>query len=445
MNQRDKIELIKNGKMKDSLLIICIPTMIGMIITALYYLVDSYFVSGLGHEQLAAISVVFPIFQIILGIGLIFGSGAGSFISRLLGQNDLDRANSTATMSILYGIITTFIFSITILVFLKPILIFIGATDSIIKYAQSYSKIVILSSYLTVFNITMNNLMTSEGRSNITMSIMAMGAILNIFLDPIFIYKFNLGINGAAYATAIAQAITTLLYIYRILSKKNLLKIGLRYIKKDLYILVEIFRIGIPIFLNRILTSVSVGLTNMAAKPYGDDAIAAMGIMLRVMSIGLYVVFGFTKGFIPVIGINYGSGENKRVKSAIKITKRWGFIFCALFGGIIMISARPIAILFAKDGPEFLIEIATKALVYNGLAFVFFSYQNIYSSAFLAMGKALEAGVLNLSRQGIFFIPLIIILPRLFGLKGLIITQPIADILTLNLTRYFVYKNRELI
>lgn len=445
MNQEKRIEFIEHGDLKKVLWTMGIPTMIGMIITALYNVVDAYFVSGLGQSQFAAVSVVFPIVQIMIGIGLTFGSGGGSYVSRLLGAGDHKRANHTASISMLYGLGITTIIILILLTFLTPVLTFVGATDTILSYANHYARIIILASLLTVFNVTMNNLVTAEGKPQKTMIIMTAGALLNIILDPIFIYKLNLGVDGAAYATAISQALSTTLYFSLIVRKKNLIRINLRNTKWDGEIFVQILKIGMPIFLYQLFTSVSMSLTNMAAKPYGDDAIAAMGIMLRVISIGLFMVFGFTKGFMPVIGINFGAKNMERVREAIKITNRWCLRFCFLFGLLIILGSTHIATIFAKGGSAFLIDIASQALIYNGVLFLLFGHQNVYSTAFLAMGKAKEGGLLNLSRQGIFFIPLIFVLPIFFGLKGVLYTQPAADALTIILTRYFVFKNKNML
>lgn len=445
MNKEKKIDFLLNEDLKTVLLKMGIPTMLGMIITALYNVINSYYVSQLGGSQFAAVGIVFPILQIMIGVGMTFGSGAGVYISRLLGENNNDRANRTASVAVLYGVIITIILIGILLLFLPQLLTLIGATSTILIYAKGYAQIIILASIFTVFNVMMNNLVTAEGQANKTMLIMGASAVLNIILAPIFIFKLNMGINGAGYATIISQFFSTLIYLSLIFRNKLIIKINLKNSKMDKEIISQILKVGVPIFMYQLLTSIAISLTNMAAKPYGDDVIAGMNIMILATLFGIYFVFGFTKGFMPVVAINYGAKKINRVKEAIRITNRWGMIFCIIFGLSLAIGSDLITNTFFNNGSELLLEVSKKALIYNGIVFIFFAYQNVYSSAFLAIGKAKEGGIITLSRQGIFFVPLILILPKFFGINSLLLAQPLADILTILLTKYFVTKNRKLV
>ncbi len=445
MNKEKKIDFLLNENLKIVLLKMGIPTMLGMIITALYNVINSYFVSQLGGSQFAAVGIVFPILQIMIGVGMTFGSGAGVYISRLLGEKNNEKANRVASVAVLYGFIITIIFISILLLFLPQLLVLIGATPTILVYAKGYAQIIILASIFTVFNVMMNNLVTAEGQANKTMLIMGASAILNIILAPILIFKFKMGINGAGYATAISQIFSTLIYISLIFRNRLIIKINFKNSKINKEIISQILKVGVPILMYQLLTSIAMSLTNIAAKPYGDDVIAAMNIMILSTLFGIYFVFGFTKGFMPVVAINYGAKRMDRVKEAIKLTNKWGLIFCIIFGLSLAAGSGLIANAFSNNGSELLLGVAKKALIYNGIIFILFAYQNVYSSAFLAMGKGREGGLLSISRQGLFFIPFILVLPQFWGIIGVLLAQPLADAFTIILTKYFVVKNRRLL
>lgn len=214
MNSRsNKMELLGNAPVSKALMAMGIPTMLGMMVNAIYNLVDAYFVGGLGTSQMGAISVVYPLGQVVVGLGLLFGNGAASYLSRLLGKGDKETANKVASTALYSSITVGAIIIIMSMIFLHPILRMLGTTDSIMPYAVSYANIYIVSCIFNVFNVTMNNIVTSEGAAKTTMCALMTGAILNIVLDPIFIYVFKMGVAGAAIATAISQVISTIVYM----------------------------------------------------------------------------------------------------------------------------------------------------------------------------------------------------------------------------------------
>lgn len=436
MNQRNKkIELLKNAPIPKALLALGLPTMIGMMVNALYNLVDAYFVAGLGTAQNGAITVAFPLGQIIVGLGLLFGSGGASYISRLLGNNEKKQANKAASTSLYSSVIVGGIMIILTIIFLNPILKLLGATQSILPYAITYTSIYIISSIFNIFNVTMNNIVTSEGAAKTTMIALLAGATLNIILDPIFIYTLDLGIAGAAIATAISQVISTLVYLVYIFSKKSNFSFRFKECCFSKEIMSEIFKIGIPTLIFQLLTSLSIALISGIAKKngYGDSIIAGMGDVTRIVSMGSLIVFGFIKGFQPIAGFNYGAKNYKRLREAIKTTALWSTIFCVIFGLILVIFSKPIISQFTKDDLQ-LINIGQKALFANGISFFFFGFYTVYSSLFLALGKAKEGLILGTCRQGICFIPVILFLTLAWGMNGIIYAQPIADIISVIIT-----------
>ncbi len=434
MDRNDaEIRMMKDERIPKVLFKLGMPTMIGMLVSALYNVVDAYFVGGLGTSQMGAVSIAFPIGQIIVGLAMVFGSGAASYISRLLGEGNERQANRTASTSLFSSLIVGVITIAFSLCFLDNILVSLGATDTILPYARAYAAIYIAGSILNIYNITMNNIITSEGAARITMISMLLGGGLNVILDPIFIYPLGLGIRGAAIATVISQAATSLLYIWYISRKKGYLRFSLRDFAFDMTIYSEVFKVGIPTLVFQLLASASMGLTNAAASNYGDSAVAAMGIVTRVLALGTFVVFGYMKGFQPVAGYNYGAKRYDRLNEATRVSLKWATWFCGILGLIMMVFPSAIVSLFSKDDVR-VIDIGGKALRASGIVFIFFGFQIVYAVLFLALGKAKEGGLLSISRQGVFFIPAILILPRLMGLSGVIYAQPVADLLTVVLT-----------
>ena len=396
-NQNRKLELLGNAPIPKALLAMGIPTMIGMLINALYNLVDAYFVGGLGESQMAAISVVYPLGQVVVGLGLLFGNGAASYISRLLGQRNKEQANKVASTALYSSLVVGAIMIVLSILFLKPILRLLGATESVLPYAATYAGIYIISCIFNVFNVTMNNIVTSEGAAKTTMCALLLGAVLNIGLDPLFIYTFNFGVAGAAIATAISQVVSTLVYLFYIFRQKSAFQFRIKDCTFSKEILSEIFKIGVPTLVFQLLTSISISLINNAA------------------------------------GYSYGAKKFDRLRTAIKISILWSTIFCVIVGLLFSLFSTTIVSQFTTGNTE-MIHIGASSLRVNGITFMLFGYYTVYSSLFLALGKGKEGFILGACRQGICFIPVILIFPFIWGLNGILYAQPIADILSALIT-----------
>lgn len=433
IKQNKKIQLLSSAPIPKALLAMGIPTMIGMLVNALYNLVDAYFVGGLGESQMGAISVLYPLGQIIVGLGLLFGNGAASYISRLLGYGDKEKANKVVSTALYSSISVGAVMIILSFIFLKPILKLLGATDSILPYAVTYGSIYIISCIFNVFNVAMNNIVTSEGAARTTMCALLIGAILNIALDPIFIYVLDLGVTGAAIATAIAQVVSTLVYLFYIFRKKSVFAFKVKDCCLSKEIIYEIFKIGVPTLVFQVLTSLSISLINNAAADYGDAAIAGMGVVTRLISMGSLSVFGFIKGFQPIAGYSYGAKNFDRLHKAIKTSIIWSTGFCTIFGLVLALFSSPIMSQFSKGNIE-MIEIGASSLRVTGISFILFGFYTVYSSLFLALGKGKEGFILGACRQGICFIPVILILPLIWDLNGILYSQAIADVLSAIIT-----------
>ena len=432
-SQSKKMELLGSTSIPKALLAMGIPTMIGMLVNAFYNLVDAYFVGGLGESQMGAISVVYPLGQVVVGLGLLFGNGAASYISRLLGRGDKENADKVASTALYSSVSVGAVIIITSMVFLHPILKLLGATDSILPYAATYASIYIVSCIFNVFNVTMNNIVTSEGAAKTTMCALLTGAVLNIALDPLFIYAFDLGVAGAAIATAISQVVSTCVYLTYIFRKKSVFHFRVKDCTYTKETMSEIFKIGIPTLVFQILTSVSISLINNAAGDYGDSAIAGMGVVTRLISMGSLSVFGFIKGFQPIAGYSYGAKKFDRLREAIKTSILWSTVFCVIFGVILALFPAAIVSRFTKGDAE-MIRIGAASLRANGISIMLFGFYTVYSSLFLALGKGREGFILGACRQGICFIPVILLLPIVWGLNGIMYAQPIADVLSAVIT-----------
>ena len=444
MDGNKKMALLGSAPIPKTLLALGIPTMIGMLINALYNLVDTYFVGGLGTDQMGAVTVAFPLGQIVVGLGLLFGNGAAAYLSRLLGRGDKDTANKVASTAIYSGVSIGAVVILFSIIFLEPILEQAGAIESVMPYAITYTRIYIVFSIFNVFNVTMNNIVSSEGAAKTAMCALMAGAVLNVILDPVFIYALNLGVVGAAIATAISQVISTLVYLCYILRKKSVFNFSIKECCFAKEIISEILKIGIPTLIFQLLTSLSIGMINSAAKEYGGSALAAMGPVTKIMSMGTLIVFGFLKGFQPIAGFSYGAKKFDRLREAIRTAVLWSTIFCVIFGFVAAVFSTQIVSLFTKEDAE-MVRIGSIALRGNGLSFVLFGFYTVYSFLFLVMGKAAEGCVLGACRQGICFVPVILILPLVLGLSGVLYAQPIADVISAIVTALMAVRlHREL-
>lgn len=426
------LQMIRNEKIPKVLLRLGLPTMIGLLVTSLYNAVDTYFVGGLGTSQMAAVSIAFPIGLIAAGLGQMFGSGAASYISRLLGEGEREKADKTASTALFTSLIVGMVCIILSFCLLDELLISLGATATILPYAREYGRIFIAGSIFSIFNVTVNQTISSEGAARVTMTAMLIGGCLNVVLDPIFIYTLGYGVQGAAVATVISQAFTSLIYLRYLFSRKGSLRFSIRSFAPDKGMYLEILKMGTPLLIVQLLTSVSTALTNTAAGGYSDAAVAAMGVVMRIITVGQGIVFGFIRGFQPIAGFNYGAKLYDRVREALRTVLKWSTWFCGIFAALMIILAPQIISAFSADTS--VIDIGSKALRVNAISFLFFGFQTAYTVLFLAIGKARQGSILSISRQGIFFIPLILILPHFFGINGVILPQPIADILSVILT-----------
>lgn len=420
-----------------------IPAIIGMLVTAVYNIVDTIFVGKIGTEAIGAVTIAFPLFMIISAIGLTFGIGSASFISRLLGENNKEMANRVSTTSI----ITTFILGILMalggLYYLKPLLRLFGAVDVIMPYAVNYTAIIIVGSIFTMSNMNMNNMVRAEGSAKMSMIALSTGALLNIILDPILIFQFKMGIAGASTATVIAQAVSTIILIAFYKSDRSVLDFKLKEFRPSLSIYTEIMKIGVPTLIRQLLSSAAMTILNNMAAVYGAAVVASVGIINRVFSFGFFVIAGFTQGFQPVAGFNFGARQIERLKDSIKVTIKRTTIFGIALFLIFFFFNQQVISFFSQDSE--VIEIAAAGLKHYSLVLPLLGFSITINTLFQALGHSIPATILSLSRQGLFFIPAIYIFSKKFEVEGLFMAQPAADGLTFVLAALlFIYVYQEI-
>lgn len=436
-----KIKIMSEENVAKALFKLGMPMVVSMLIMALYNVVDTYFVSGLGKHSVAAVSVAFPISLIFSGIGLTFGAGAGSYISRLLGGEKKKEADIVATVAMFTSVIIGAITGMTLLFLLTDVLKFMGAIPSIIEIAKKYAIIFIISTMVSTANVTAGNLAVAQGAAKVSLKAMIIGSVLNMVLDPIFIYGLNLGVNGAAIATLISQVVTLFIYIIYFKSEKSYIKLRISNFKPTINAYKEILKVGISMFLLQIFSSISMSKISSSASLYGEDAIAAMGIVLRIVTLGTNVVFGYMKGLQPLAGFNYGAKNYKRLNEAIRCCIKYINLFCLVWTILLYIFAPNILSIFGTG--ESVLKIAVPALRAGVIMFITFGFQFTYSTLYLSMGKALAGGFLSICRQGIIFLPIILLLPKIFGLNGVIYSQAVADLITTIITIPFAIDVRK--
>lgn len=427
-------------KISKLLLNLSVPATVGMFVNALYNLVDTIFVGrGVGAIAIGGLTVAFPIQMVIMAFAMMIGIGAASAISRSLGEKNIERADYVAGNSFLCVIISSAIISTLGLIFTEPILRIFGSTETILPYAKDYITIILWGSIFFSFGMSSNNLIRAEGNAKVAMATMLIGAILNIILDPIFIFIFKLGVKGAALATIISQFISFLYILTYLYSGKSSLKIKLHHLKPKINIIKEIFAVGSAAFSRQISGSVVAIVVNNSLRVFGGDiALIIVGILHRVTMFVFMPLFGVIQGMQPIVGFNYGAKKLDRVKEAVKLSLITTIVI-ATFGWLI-IEFFPFTVISMFTGEAEIVEKGSSIMRIVISMIPIIGIQIVGAALFQSLGKAVPSLILSLLRQVLLFIPLVIILPRVLslGLLGIWIAYPAADILSVTLTALFL-------
>ena len=405
-----------------------IPTMISMFVTTIYNMADAYFVGQINTAASGATGVVLGLMAILQAVGFMFGHGSGSIISRKLGQKDIESARTYSATGFYSALIAGFFFLISGSIFLTPLMKLLGSTPTILPYARTYAICILCAAPALVSSCVMNNILRYEGRAFFAMIGLTSGGILNIFLDMLFMKKMGMGIFGAGLATAISQYVSWALLLTMFILNKTQTSLAVKYVKFNASTLGNIVTTGLPSLARQGLASLSTMFLNNAAGVYGDAAIAAMTITNRISMFIFSAVLGIGQGFQPICGFNFGAKKYSRV--------RQGFFFTLIFGTILLGTASVIVFFNAgsciqvfRDDPE-VIAIGTPALCAQCLALIVVPFQVCNNMLFQSIGYKFNATFLSSLRNGLVFIPILLLLSWIFGLAGIQIAQAIADVIT---------------
>ncbi len=407
---------------------LAIPTMMSMMITMIYNLVDAYFVGKLGTSASAAIGVVLGVQAIFQAFGFMMGHGSGSQISVKLGRGDRDAADMLFSTAFFHAMVLSVIIAVIGLLGLEPLMRLMGSTDTILPYSKNYGFYILVSGPALVGSCVLNNVIRYEGRAVLAMVGLVTGGVLNMVGDPILMFGLDLGIDGAGLSTAISQYISFGILLYMVFSKRIISRLSLKYRSNDPTVTLTIMKVGFPSLIRQMMNSVSTITLNHASMPYGDAAIAAMAIVGRIMMFIGSVMIGLGQGFQPVASYNYGACKYGRLRKAFFFTFETGTLFLGILAVIGFLFPGFIVQLF-RDDPK-VVEIGRRALQFQCIAVVLQPFSVSSNMMFQSIGRSREASFMALLRSGLYYIPALLILPIFMGLTGIESAQMVADILT---------------
>ena len=404
------------------------PTILSMLITSIYNLADTFFVGQISTSASGAVGVVSSLMAIIQALGFMLGHGAGTIISRSLGSRDTTAATRFASTSFFTALVFGVVLAVAGLGTLPHFMMLLGSTETILPHACAYARPILIAAPLMISSLVMNNILRYEGKASFAMIGLVTGGVLNIALDPLFMFVFGLGTAGAGIATALSQSISFCILLSMFLRGKTVSQFRITAVTRSPAEFGTILMTGMPSFGRQGLNSIGGMLLNIAARGYGDAAVAGMSIVSRIFMFIISVVIGVGQGLQPVAAFNYGARKFRRVRQAAIFTMVAAFCMLVVLVALCWVDSDALIRLF-RDDPD-VTAVALPAFHYQCLAILLQPVIVVANMTFQSVGKAGRATFLACCRQGVFFIPLILILPRTFGLVGVEICQPIADALT---------------
>jgi putative MATE family efflux protein len=425
--KQSKYEYLTTAPVEKCVFRMAIPTMISMLVTMFYNMTDTFFVGRINTSATAAVGVVFSLMALLQACSFFFGHGSGNFISRKLGEQNLQEATEMAVT----GFVLTLVFAVLVAVFgcifIEPLARFLGSTDTILPYATTYMRIILIGAPFIMGSFVLNNQLRFQGNAFYGMLGIVSGAVLNIMLDPILIFGMDMGIRGAGYATMLSQAVGFFILLTGTV-KRGAISMNLRYFRLKGYYLTEICKTGFPSLCRQGLNAAATICLNQVAGGYSDAVIAAMSIVARLQQFSSAAVIGFGQGYQPVFGFNYGAGKYDRVKKAFRYCVKMSTIFLCVMTVIGFAFAPQLVRLFRDDAD--VTAVGTVALRILAVTFPVNGFIVTTNMTMQSAGKSIPATFLASARQGIFYIPLLFLLEAGFGVIGIELCQPIADVLT---------------
>ncbi|MBR5773233.1 MAG: MATE family efflux transporter [Clostridia bacterium] len=429
-----KTEIFEKMPVGKAVAVLAIPTILGQLVTMIYNLADTYFIGRTGNPQMvAAASLAFPAFLLLTALSNLFGIGGGSLISRLLGAKSFDDTKKASAFSFYGCLAVTAIYSAVVFVFMTSLLNLLGASDDTREFARQYLFwTTVVGGIPTTISVLIGNLLRSEGRVAFASIGMAMGGIINIILDPIFIFPLDMGIEGAAIATMISNCCSMVYFIivYIVIRKKSVISLSPKNFTLKKSIAGSIVGVGIPSFVSLMLVCVSNGFLMNLASQYSDIAVASIGVVKKIDTIPLNIGLGLSQGILPIVAYNYSARNYRRMDRINLVARTTAITFSVLCIVVFQLFPNEIVGFFMKDSAE-TVELATRMLRILCLATPFMLTNLLMNTSFQAMGKGPESLLLSSCRQGVFFIPCLFVMRHLAGLDGIVWTQFISDGITL--------------
>ena len=426
MRKQDNYTFLTTAPVSRVIPTMAVPTVISMLVTSIYNLVDTYFVGLINTQATAAVGVAFPLMAIIQSLGFLFGQGSGTYMARHLGARRLDEASQMAATSFIASIICGLVVTVLGLIFLKPLSILLGSTPTILPYTMQFMGVILLGAPLMTASMVINNQMRFQGNPTQAMYGMISGAVLNVLLVPLFMFTFGLGILGTAIGTVLSQLFGFI--VLWIMSRRGEnIPIKLSLASSKWHFQQEILKGGTPSLTRQALASVATLMLNVAAGVYGDAAIAGMSIVSRLAFLIFAIIIGIGQGYQPFCGFNYGAGLYQRLRKGFFFTIKLDMLVLVLLCGPAFVFAEQLVDLLRHD-PE-VVAVGAVALRWQLVALPMAAAVTVCNMTLQTSGHSVPANVLAAARNGIFFIPLILILPYFLGLKGVEICQAVCDVL----------------
>ena len=412
------------------------PAILAMASGALYNVVDAIYLGQLGHRPLAAVTVAFPVMVAVMAVASGTGVGAASAIARLLGGGKRAAARRASGNTLLLVAIWGVVTPVVMLPLLDPILRLCGASDDVLPLAHSYMSILATTAFVTFFAVTVNHTIRAEGNAVLPMIAMVAASLVNIALDPIFIFGLDLGVRGAAWATVAGRTVGMVIQAWYLLSPRCQLRPRMQDFVPDLAAWWEIYRTGFASTVRSLVSAAIFAVMNTIAATFGDMAVAAVGIVLRLTTFVMMPCFGLTQGYLPIVGYNYGAGRLRRVRRVTLMAAGWATALTTTAAGLFILAPGLFVRLFAPD-PE-LYALATRALRLFCLGLAPAGASVLFSAFFQGIGRGFPALVLTVARQLVFFLPALLVLPRFLALDGVFLSQPLSDLLAFVITAIWV-------
>ena len=417
-----------------------LPTTISMLVTNVYNVADTYFVSQLGTSASGAVGIIFGLMSIIQAFGFMLGQGSGSILSRSLGAKDVEKASRIASKAFFTSLAAGFVITVLGLLFLEPLMLLLGSTETILPYAKTYATYILLAAPFMTASFTMNNIIRYEGRASYAMIGLMTGGFLNIFGDWFLMEICNLGIAGAGISTMVSQLISFSILLFMFISGKTQCRLSLRSCiqMREEKELLSISKTGFPSMVRQGMSSISTMLLNSRAAVYGDAAVAAMSIVGRICFFAFAVGLGIGQGFQPVSAYNYGAKKYSRVRKAFFFTTIVGEVLLSIMIAIGLLFSKELIGIFRDDAD--VIAIATVALRAQLITLFLLPMTSCTNMLFQSVGRNKEATLLASLRNGLALIPTLLILSSTIGLLGIELSQSVADIVTWLITMPFAIR-----